>query len=271
MAFLISFILGLLLVLLEEYVLGAFLGVSALNFYILIIPIGAIFIGGVQGYILYLGMLKGRIPVGKLLMSLAIIFGILLYPSIRYMEYRTTYITFDENYESIDINRKFKGESIKELGISFLDYEKDNLDYNNITFTGKRNLSIELPTNKIINYLDYFIKWILMSLTSIIIFKAFAKDARYCSDCKKYYREKTLFKFNNSSYPLLVEELSNNLHNLDDYKNKYEMDTKNDSEYYELKRLNCPLCNKGEIRICHMVTEGNNKREAEDDRLIFPY
>lgn len=271
MAFLISFIIGLLVILLEEYLLGAHAGWSALNIYIIFIPIGAIVLGAFHGFILYLGMLRGRIPFGRVLISFAIILGILSYPSIRYMEYRTTYYTLAPNTNAINLNRSFQGKPIKDLGISFIDYEKQNLDYDNIVITAKRNNTLELPTNTFLNYTNYFIKWIGMALASLFMFIILAKDARYCLICKKFYREELLFNFLHVSYPLLFDELSQNVHNMEEYKNKYEADISNYRDYYQLNRSYCTKCKKGEIQIRHMVTKGNDIIEAEDNRKTFPF
>lgn len=75
--------------------LGAFINFSLLNLYIIIIPLGAVILGGFLGFVLSIGMEKGRVPFGRLFIILAIAAGLLTYPALRYMEYKTTYYEYD--------------------------------------------------------------------------------------------------------------------------------------------------------------------------------
>jgi hypothetical protein len=215
-------------------------------------------------------MLFGRIPFGRLLIGLSIVVGLLSYPSIRYMEYRTTYFQENEATNQISLNRKFQGNPIKDLGISFFNYEKHSLDYDKVTLTFKRNNSLNLPTCGFLNYLNYFLNWICMAVTCAFIFKIYAADSRYCSSCRKFYREKLLFQFRPGSYRNLLDELPNNLDNIEELQKKYQADVGNYRDYYQLYRAYCPKCKKGEIQIRHLVTEGNSLLEAENDRKIIP-
>jgi hypothetical protein len=274
MAFIIAYIVGVLIILLEEYFLGAFINFSLLNLYIIIIPLGAVILGGFLGFVLSIGMEKGRVPFGRLFIILAIAAGLLTYPALRYMEYKTTYYEYDYTSDTLTINRKFKGEPIKDLGISFIEYEKQLLEYNKMSLTFKRNTTrnttINLPKSTILNYLDYFANWILLTLSCYFFFKTFASDKRYCNKCKQFYDEELLFSFAPTSYQDVLNEFSNNMYNIDELKATYSADVKSHRSYYNLYYLNCPECKAGEYQIHHMVTEDNLIVESEKDRKVIP-
>ena len=273
MAILLYGFLGLAAILLEEYILGAFAGFTALNFYIVIIPIGTIILGGFLGLVLHFGMLRGRIAYGRLLLVMAITIAILSYPAIRYMEYRTTYFQYNEAADRISFNRKFQGYPIQELGISFLTYEQEHLDYDNFTITYKQYIgrnSLKIPTCSFLNYLDYLFNWICLVLACICVFVGLAKDTPYCADCRRYYRENLLFQFRPNVYQNILEEIPKNLDRLEEFAEEHEANVSNYREYYEAYRAYCPDCRKGEIQIRHQVTEGNSISEAEDERKIIP-
>lgn len=270
MFFLLASVVGILIILLEEYLFGALINFTLLNFYIIIIPIGAAIVGGFLGFILSKGMEKGKVPFGRLFLVLALVAGLLTYPAIRYMEYRTTYYEYDATNDSLTVNRIFKGEPISDLGIKFIDYEKQHLKYNSISITFKRRNTIDLPQSSILNYIDYFSNWILMTLLCVLFFKVFASDKLYCSKCKKFYDEELIFKFTPTSYQSVLNELTDGIYNIDELKNKYAANVKSHRSYYEFYYLSCPECRTGEYQIRHMVTEGNSIAESENDRKVIP-
>lgn len=267
-------LVGLAIILFEEYILGAFAGFTALNFYILILPIGSLVLGGFLGLVLHFGMLKGRIAYGRLLIGMAIAIAIVSYPAIRYMEYRTTFVEYNETTDKISVNRKFQGTPIQDLGIGFLAYEKDHLDYDKITFTFKsstsRTSSLKLPTWGFLNYLDYLFNWICMVIACIFVFIILGKDALFCKDCRKFYRENVLFQFRPNSYQEILTELPQNLYRLEEFAKDHDNDVTNYRDFYQVWRAYCPDCRKGEVQIRHQVTEGNSNSEADKDRKIIP-
>lgn len=270
MAFLLAYLMGVLIILLEEYFLSAFINFSVLNLYIIIIPIGAVIIGGFLGFILSKGMEKGRVPYGRLFIILAIAAGLSTYPAIRYMEYKTTYYEYDYFSDTLTINRKFKGEPIEDLEVGFIEYEKQLLEHSKMSLSFKRNNTINLPKSTILNYIDYFANWILLTLSCFLFFKAFSTDKRYCSKCKQFYKDELIFNFTPTSYQDVLNELSDNMYNIDELKNKYTTDVKSHRSYYKLVYLSCPECKAGEYQIRHMVTEDNIITELEKDRKVIP-
>lgn len=222
------------------------------------------------GIILHLGMLKDRMAFGPFLMTIVIAISALSYPVIRYIEYRTTYFQYNDAADTISVNRKFQGYPIQDLGISFLAYEKEYLDYDNFTLTFRRNSSLKLPTLGFLNYLDYLLNWIGMAIACIFTFKPLAKDTHYCADCRRYYQEDLLFQFRPNSYQNILAELPKNLDRLEQFAEEYKADVANYRDYYEAYRVYCPDCRKGEIHLRHQVTKDNSYSEAENDRKIIP-
>ncbi len=270
MHYLLYGLIGFIIILLEEYFLGVYIDFSLTNLAIVIIPIGGIILGFIMGLLLHFGMLKGRTKYGAFLITLTIIIGFLLYPSIQYMEYKTTFYQYDSSTDSYLINRKFEGNPIEDLEISFLEYEKQLLDNQNITITGKRNMSLELPTAGFLNYINLLLNWLCMALACIVTFRILAKDTKYCESCKKYYSEDKLFKFLPNAYDNTMKEIAENLNTINEYAKEHDVDVTNYRDYYQTYHVYCPKCQTGEIQIRHMVTKDNSFEEDENSRIIIP-
>jgi hypothetical protein len=207
-------------------------------------------------------------------MAMVVVIAILAYPAIRYMEYKTTYFQYNEATNKVSFNRKFQGYPLQKLGISFLTYEKEHLDYDSVTITYKqhaaRSASLKLPTWGLLNYLDYFFNWICLAVACVFVFIVLAKDTPYCADCRRYYREDILVHFRPNAYRRILEELPENLDRLEQFAEEHQADVSNYRDYYQVWRAYCPECRKGEIQIRHQVTEGSFKSEADQNRLIIP-
>ena len=263
----ISFgILASIIAILEEFILGRYLGHTIYGMSIFVIlPKGTIAIGSFIGVLIVKGSIIRNKKVKKSQYLCAFIITIATFLSINYMEYKTTYVTDD--YE---INRTGIGNPISdytyiddqgnEKDMTFINYEKYKLDNFDTVVSGKYAKNCEISTHGTKNYLMYFADVAGMVLGGLLGVLASQKNDIYCNECSKYKKEKKLFKFSQKDYEDVINILSSNKLNNEFVKSTNSLWKKdNNPVYYEAYLVYCTGCRSGQIYIKQFKTKNDTE------------
>jgi len=162
--------------------------------------------GAVSG--IYYGHLKSNKPIGKKEYLIGTVLGIVAILGIFYVSYLTTYVTPDK-----EINFWFKGDHIST-------YE---IDGQPITFSkwlqiteseGKQQLFFRgvpmgegVETGATVNNLYFYLNFLGAAAGSFFTLVALGSK-RFCKKCKKYIKNRELFKFGVDEHDAIAEQLN---------------------------------------------------------------
>lgn len=209
-----------------------------------IIPIGALFVGAGAVSGIYYGNLKANKPIGKKEYLIGIVMGLLALYGIFYASYLTTYVTPDK-----EINNWFNGDHIST-------YEVDG---EQITFSkwlqlsegsGKQQIFFRgvpvgegIETGETVNNLYFYLNFLGAAVGSFFTLLILGSK-RFCKKCRKYIKEKELFKFGVEEHDEIVAKINASINNPKELfaliGRKFEIEKAN--AYIQVDLEYCPTC-----------------------------
>lgn len=266
-------ILGIILVIAEEYLLSAYANFSVLGLtFWVVVPAGAIIIGIFLGWMLSVGLKKSRKRFKKSYYLIAVLIGFITFFGISYMEYATTYVSNHNEF-----NQKFEGTPLRDIvyeengkveHYTYFTYVKDSLDNAESTITFKGAHKFDLDTRGSINYIMFFVQLVVIMIAAAISVKACISKNKFCETCNVYYKTKKLFFFLASNYDEEMDGLDDALKNPQRLKEFVAKKRKKNGRetFFNVELTYCPECKKSEILIKEYVVKGNNADEVVANR-----
>jgi hypothetical protein len=211
-----------------------------------IIPIGALLVGAgatagmFYGHLRYNRVVSGRTYLIGLVMGVVALYG------VYYVSYLTTYITPDN-----EINYSFNGDHISTYEIDgeqitfgkYLEITRQSSSHQFFFRGVPRGESYE--TGEGVNTFYFWLQLIGAALGGIGGGLVMLGDKKYCQKCKKYKKEKELFKFDVDEYEAVVGKLGEAITDIPKL-NKLSKETKLKDEkvnaYAEVDLEYCPTC-----------------------------
>jgi len=173
-----------------------------------IIPIGALFVGAGAVSGIYYGHLKSNKPIGKKEYLIGTVLGLLALFGIFYASYLTTYVTPDK-----EINFWFKGDHIStyEIGGEQVTFSKwlkltEGSGKQQIFFRGVP-MGQGIETGETVGSLYFYLNFLGAAVGSFFTLLILGSK-RFCKKCKKYIKEKELFKFGVEEHDEIAAKLN---------------------------------------------------------------
>lgn len=138
-------ILGIILVIVGQYLLSAYVNLSVLGLtFFVVIPAGAILIGMFLGWMLSVGVKKSRKKFNKYFYLIAAIIGFVTFFGISYTEYATMYMaddnTINQKFEGTPISKLVYDDNGKDVPLTYINYVKYTLDNSESTISFKDHI-----------------------------------------------------------------------------------------------------------------------------------
>lgn len=238
-----------------------------------IIPIGALLVGAAAASGLFLGLLKDNKPVTKQHYILGLILGVVAFYGIYYVDYKTTYVT-----ENKEISYTFEGDPISYYEIdgeqiTFSKFLKLSNGGSQFYFRG-RPIGEEVDPGETANSFFFYLNVVAAALAGAVVGLTIVGDKKYCQKCKKYNKEKELFKFEVEKYEEVVNKLVNSIEKpsaLKEIISTYGM--KKDAKVTAFAQVDldyCPTCDDAKMHIKVLKLDGDNFQEVGKFRQTIP-
>lgn len=268
-------LLGILLIffiIIVEYFLGVYAGFTVLGFNIsAVVPLGCYFVGLIIATVLAEGIKKSGRKINKFHYVFAIIVAGTTFFASGFVWYRATYI--DSTY---GFNESRIGVPMRKLEFVDINGKKIDMTYTNyftydlykIPEQLEKGSTIIVKSKEVQKVPTYLIKFITLMLSTVLSLKAIMYNQLYCENCKKYYRNKTLFKIAGTKYHSEISELRHRLRehdNLKEYVNKKRGKLR-EHNFYKVQLRYCKSCESGRVAIREYELE--NLRVIENKENI---
>ncbi len=211
-----------------------------------IIPVGALLVGAASTAGMFYGHLRYNRPVTGKHYLLGLVLGVVALYGVYYVSYLTTYITPDN-----EINYSFNGEHISNYEIDgeqitfgkYLEITRQSSEHQFFFRGVPRGEGYE--TGEGVNTFYFWLQIIGAALGGIGGGLAMLGDKKYCQNCKKYKKEKELFKFDVDEYETVLGKLAEAISDVEKLK-KLIKETKLKDEkvnaYAAVELEYCPTC-----------------------------
>lgn len=224
-----------------------------------IVPMGSIIIGGIASLGYYWGLFVTNKKIDSWYLLVGLMIPIIAYGATQYGYYATAYM--DDN---MTLNYKMEGEHISNFSIgdsdepiNFFSYTKLMVESQVITFTSRRHTLGVVEGNPVANWIFFIIDGLGSVFGSFMAFGLVVRNSKYCDECKRYMKQKSLFKFAATDLDRTIR--FQDIDNLSPEKIKQLLPTTAvyDEEYYEVIVHWCETCVNGYLEMQYM--EKNSK------------
>lgn len=186
-------IISALAVILEEYLASMCIGYSVLGFSLFrYIPVGALLIGMFIGGVMVKGLKVSNKKMKKIHGVLAMLIAAITFFGIGFMEYKTTYISYEYIINSKQIGQpistfNYTDDNGNEVKMSFVNYTKYILDNSkSMVITKKHGQSTEINTSARENYIRYFSNLIAIVIVALLWMLIKSGEEAYCNSCNVF-------------------------------------------------------------------------------------
>lgn len=234
-----------------------------------IIPIGGLFVGAGSSVGLFSGLLFTNKPVNRNHYLLGAALGFIAFWGIYYVSYITTYI--DTKGE---VNYSFQGEAISNYEIegeeiSFSKFLNISKNTESQFFFHGRPIGDGIDTGGGFGNFMFYLHLIAAMLAGAFVGLSIVGDKNYCGRCKKYMKEKTLFKFELDRYEEIADRLLENKDQLEGLRSiikSTELKDKEVKSFVQTDLEYCPSCHDSRMLIKIFNLSGSNFEEATQFR-----
>jgi len=201
----IGLVLTVIIIVLFNHLTGFELHSFTLLF---IIPVGGLLVGAMSSAGMFYGYLRYNKPVNKNHYLLGALLGAVAFFGIYYVSYLTTYVGPDN-----EINYSFKGDPISYYEIdgeqiTFSKYLQLTKQAKSHFYFRGRPVGEDVNTGEGTNTFFFYLQLLSAVLAGVCVGLVIVGDKRYCENCKKYTKEKELFKFDIDQYEDSVRDLA---------------------------------------------------------------
>lgn len=239
-----------------------------------IIPIGALLVGAGATSGLFYGHLRYNKPVSKNQYLLGLALGVTALFGVYYVSYQTTYITADN-----EINYSFKGDPISTYEINgepitfgkYLEITRQSSSHQFFFRGVPRGESYD--TGEGVNTFYFWLQLIGAALGGIGVGLAMLGDKEYCQKCKKYKKEKELFKFDVDVYETILQNLAESIDDtvkLQSLIKNTKLKEEKVKAYASVELHYCPSCFDSTLQVKVMRIGSNSSfEEVQKLRQVF--
>jgi ribosomal protein L40E len=226
-----------------------------------IIPIGALFVGAGAVSGIYYGHLKSNKPLGKKEYLIGTILGLLALQGIFYVSYLTTYVTPDN-----EINSWFNGDHIStyEIDGEQITFSKwmelsQSSGESQVFFRG-RPVGEGVETGETVNKFNFYLNFLGAAVGGFFTLLALGSK-RFCKKCKKYIKDRELFKFGIDEHDEIAQKLNASVSNPKELFSligrKFEIGKAN--AYCQVDLEYCPTCFDSDlaVKVMKQDSQGN--------------
>ncbi len=233
-----------------------------------VIPVGGVLVGMGASSGLFLGHLWANKPLAKKQYLVGALLGLLAFVGIYYVDYLTTYVSPEK-----EINYSFKGDPISDFEIDgqqitfgkYLDLQNSS-SKQQFYFRG-RPVGESFETGAATNYFFFYFQLIVSALAGAVMGLVIIGNKRYCQNCKKYTKEKNLFRFDVDQYEKIVKELAGSIDDLPKLRGIIKNTKLKDDKVNAFAQVDldyCPNCHDSQLHIKVMKRDSNGSFEEVD-------
>ncbi|HBK84757.1 MAG TPA: hypothetical protein DDZ53_01845 [Firmicutes bacterium] len=264
---LISVILVTLLVVAVHSLLSFDLTSFSLFF---IVPVGAIFTSAAACYGYYLGLLKSNKKLDSRLKWVGVLFAFVAYVVMQYGFYCTAYL--DEN---MDLNFQMTGEHISQFcfsdadePISFFSFTKMVIESRTISFTRYGNSVLEVKENAVVNWVFFGIDLLGAMFGSVVAQMIVIGSRKYCDQCRRYMKQKDLFKFPAGDQETLDSLTNSDLLTADKLHELLSAQYDGEDVHYDVQLDWCTECSDGYLQLKLMQPDRKGRMTHNEEESI---
>ncbi len=232
-----------------------------------VIPLGSIIIGTIACLGYYWGLFITNKKINFSLLIIGLLIPIIAYIGVQYGYYTTAYL--DEN---MSLNYKMEGEHISNYAIGdsdepldFISFTKLMVDSRVISFYNRKRAIGDVEGNAILNWTFFIIDGLGAIFGSIVALGLVKRNTKYCDDCKRYMKNKSILKFLATDLDRTIRFQDIDNLSPDKIKELFLPMEVGKNEHYEIIVHWCEMCDKGYLEMKYM--EKNSKGEmTENDK-----
>ncbi|MBP2024156.1 ribosomal protein L44E [Clostridium punense] len=251
-------LISLLLTILADYLIMAFIGISVHSFTLwFILPIGGAILGAFCGKGIFLYLKHANIKATAKHTITSAILAFIGFWAINYFAYFSTYVD-DES-----INNTFKGEHISNYMYNdtepftfknYLEFQFETSE--SVVSVGGHSSGSSISFGKGYNKTSFYITMLGFIIGGLTVGSTVVGDKSYCDKCKKYMKEKKLYDFTYSSFDnevmALEKALQKTKEEFDDFIKQERPFEEYGEPYITAVLTYCPVCKDGFINLKFM-------------------
>lgn len=237
-----------------------------------IIPVGSIFIGTIACLGYYWGLLLSNKKISSLFFIIGFLIPLLAYAGTQYGYYATAYL--DENMQ---LNYKMEGEHISNYAIgdsdeplNFISYLKLEVESRVISFSRRTRTIAEVKGNPAVNWIFFFTDGLGSIFGSLIAYGFVIKNKKYCDDCKRYMKNKSILKFPVTDIDRTIMFQDIDKLSPDKIKELLPTTSVGNEEHYKIVVHRCETCDNGYLEMLYMEKDSKGRiTENLDKSKVF--
>lgn len=233
-----------------------------------IVPVGSIFFGAVACLGYYWGFFITNKKIDSWLLLIGLLIPLIAYTGTQYGYYATAYM--DEN---MTLNYKMEGEHISNYvfgdsvePLNFISYTKLMVESSVISFSRRTHTIGEVEGKPVVNWIFFTIDGLGSIFGSLMALGLVIRNKKYCDDCKRYMKNKSIFKFLATDLDRTIR--FQDIDNLSPDKIKELLPTiaVGKEEHYEIIVHWCEACDNGYLVMQYMEKDSKGNMTENDKK-----
>lgn len=271
--YLVLGMLGVILVLVVEYVLGIAANFTIMQYMILELPVGAYFIGVILGAFLAKGVKISGKKLNIIHYITALMLALSVFYGTQYQWYKTTYIHENGDIDGIAENGihvddfEYVDEDLNPVKMNLRTYLYAGFDFENEN-TSYENKRMVLEFDYKAYFPEFAFQVLSVLLTTVITLISMTRRYQYCENCKKYYKKKKLFDISQTNIDSELSEFRSRISNkqgIEEFVNKPRQIPKG-TTFYRTELEYCTSCNTGHIIVKELEKHSLKTNEIVENR-----
>lgn len=230
-----------------------------------IVPLGGLLVGAAAASGLFYGHLRYNKPVNKNHYLLGAALGVVAFFGVYYVSYLTTYINANN-----EINYSFDGDPISYYEIdgeqiTFSKYLEISKNAKSQFYFRGRPVGDEVEAGVGFGTLMFYLHILAAAVAGAVVGLVVVGDKRYCEKCKKYTKEKELFKFDvDDQFEDAVSDLTSAVDNISALQKiikNTKLKTDKVNAYAQVDLEYCPNCHDSRLLVKLMKLNSDSNFE----------
>jgi len=168
----------------------------------------------------------------------------------------------------MNLNYKMVGEHISNYAIgdseeplNFISFTKLMVESRTISFYHRSRTIGEVKGNAVVNWIFFIIDGLGSIFGSVMAYWLVLRDAKYCNDCKRYMKKKSILKFLATDIDRTIKFQDIDNLSSDEIKDLFLPTNVGKNEHYEIIVYWCQECDKGYLKMKYMGKKSKGKIE----------